>query len=99
MTDGQGPWKWLTPRQGMLVRFRGMASGVRWWQKGSLGILAQGASAIGAPSAGLSLGGLHACRARLRFTRRIKASTRGPSGKKTRKRDTGGLMAATEKLK
>ena len=34
-----------------------------------------GTNPIGAPSAGLSLGGLHACRARLRFTRHGNPTT------------------------
>jgi hypothetical protein len=96
--DGQGERTWVARRRGALLRFQGMASGVRWWQRGSLGMVTQGASAIGAPSTRLSLGGLHACRARLRFTWRIKATTRRPSGKKTRKSDAA-VQAAAEKLR
>jgi hypothetical protein len=61
-------------------------------------MVTQGASAIGAPSTRLSLGGLHACRARLRFTWRLKATTRRLSGKKTRKSDAA-VQAAAEKLR
>jgi hypothetical protein len=96
--DGPGERTWVALQRGALMRFRGMASGVRWWQRGSLGMVPQGASAIGAPSTRLSLGGLHACRARLRFTWRLKATTRRLPGKKTRKSDTV-MQPVAEKLR
>src|SRR5271167_3316235 len=43
-----------------------------------------GRSTIGTPSAGLSLGGLHACRARLRFARQQEVSTAGRWSKRCR---------------
>src|SRR3954452_16949767 len=48
------------------------------------GLWAQGASAIGAPSARISLGELHACRARLRFTWRTKLPHEPEKAKLTR---------------
>jgi hypothetical protein len=43
-----------------------------------------GEERIGAPSAGLSLGGLHACRAHLRFTRHLSAYRSRPRVRKVR---------------
>ena len=43
----------------------------------SPGLATQGEERIGAPSAGLSLGRLHACRAHLRFTRHCQAIAAG----------------------
>jgi hypothetical protein len=52
-------------------------------------------SALGAPSAGLSLGGLHACRARLRFTRHTNLSHAWREARRRQKR----LGVAKPKLK
>jgi len=52
------------------VRFRRHGSGVRWAEKSPWALRPRGQGAIGAPSAGLSLGRLRARRAYLRFTRR-----------------------------
>ena len=56
-----------TARDG--VRFGRHGSGVRGVKR-PLGVVAQGQGALGAPSAGLSLGRLLASRARLRLARR-----------------------------
>ena len=52
------------------VRFERHHSGVRWGRMSPWAMQPRGHSAIGAPSAELSLGGLLASRAHLRFTRR-----------------------------
>ena len=54
------------------MRFRRHSDRRPMSQKGSQDAKALGAGTIGAPSTGLSLGGLHACRARLRFTRQLQ---------------------------
>lgn len=54
------------------------------------------ASTIGAPSAGLSLGGLHACRARLRFARHhqvIAGPSRSASARQSEKQPRHGCHA------
>jgi hypothetical protein len=59
----------------------------------SLGAAAQGVRALGAPSAELSLGGLLASRARLRFTRRVQviSPTRRGGKRNWLGRQVGGL--------
>src|SRR5690349_17262507 len=62
----------------MTVRFPRHNSGVRWQQRVPLSAVAsRGTGAIGAPSAGLSLGELRARRAHLRFARHGQAIQQG----------------------
>ncbi len=80
----------MVPRRGALMRFRRHDSGVRARSKQAPDhLVVTGAivwGALGAPSAGLSLGGLHACRARLRFTRHTNVSHAGPEARRRPKR-------------
>jgi reverse transcriptase-like protein len=54
-------------------------SGVRWWAKRPWAAPPRGRRTIGAPSAGLSLGGLRARRARLRFARPQRCTATSPA--------------------
>ncbi len=60
----------VNPCGGVEVRFLRHGSGIRWERQEPLtGNRPRGSTPIGVPSTGLSLGGLLASRARLRFTR------------------------------
>jgi hypothetical protein len=71
-------------RGGLKVRFRGMtpaseSAGIAL-SKAPRALPSRGCGALGAPSAGLSLGGLLASRARLRFTRRGQCTANKSGG-------------------
>ena len=89
----------MVPRRGVLMRFRRHGSGVRARRKQApVHLVEAGAivwGALGAPSAELSLGGLHACRARRRFTRHTNVSHAWRQARRRQKR----LRMAKAKLK